>query len=142
MFVHKRRKRDKMKEVLDFFTEAKVFFLATLEGDQPRVRPMGLVMDFEGKLCFGTNNKKEMYKQLKANPKMEIAATLPNGKTLRISGPISFNVKREARVKALEIMPSLKSMYGPDDGLLEIFQFDCATAVFTDMTGGRKEIKL
>jgi uncharacterized pyridoxamine 5'-phosphate oxidase family protein len=142
MFVHKSKKRNKMKEVLDFLTEAKVFFLATVEVDQPRVRPMGLVMDFEGKLCFGTNNKKEMYKQLKANPKMEIAATLPSGKTLRISGPVSFNAKREARVKALEIMPNLKSMYGPDDGFFEIFQFDRATAVFTDMTGGRKEVKL
>jgi uncharacterized pyridoxamine 5'-phosphate oxidase family protein len=131
-----------MREVLDFLSEAKVFFLATVEGDQPRVRPMGLVLDFEGKLCFGTNNTKEMYKQLKANPKMEIAATLSNGKTLRVSGPVSFNPKREAKVKALEIMPGLKSMYDPDDGLFEIFQFDHATAVFSDMTGGRKEIKL
>jgi uncharacterized pyridoxamine 5'-phosphate oxidase family protein len=130
-----------MKEVIDFLSEAKVFFLATVENDQPRVRPMGLVMDFEGKLCFGTNNKKEMYKQLKANPKMEIAATLPDGKTLRISGPVSFNTKREAKVKALEIMPNLKSMYSPDDGIFEIFQFDHATAIFSDMAGKRKEIK-
>jgi uncharacterized pyridoxamine 5'-phosphate oxidase family protein len=130
-----------MKEVIDFLSEAKVFFLATVENDQPRVRPMGLVLDFEGKLCFGTNNKKEMYKQLKANPKMEIAATLTDGKTLRISGSVSFNTKREAKVKALEIMPSLKTMYSPDDGIFEIFQFDCATAVFSDMTGKKKEIK-
>jgi uncharacterized pyridoxamine 5'-phosphate oxidase family protein len=131
-----------MKEILDFLSQAKMFFLATVDGDQPRVRPMGLVMDFEGKLCFGTNNKKEMYKQLRANPKMEIAATLQNGKTLRISGPISFNPKREAKVKALDIAPNLKSMYSPDDGVFEIFQFDSATAVFSDMTGGKKEIKL
>jgi uncharacterized pyridoxamine 5'-phosphate oxidase family protein len=130
-----------MKEVLNFLSEAKVFFLATAEGDQPRVRPMGLAMEFEGKLCFGTNNKKEMYKQLKANPKMEIAATLPSGKTLRISGPVSFNTKREAKVAALEIAPFLKRMYGPDDGVFEIFQFDRATAVFSDMTGAAKEIK-
>ncbi|MDR1096402.1 MAG: pyridoxamine 5'-phosphate oxidase family protein [Spirochaetaceae bacterium] len=131
-----------MKEVLDFLSKAKVFFLATVDGDQPRVRPMGLAMDFEGKLCFGTNNKKEMYKQLKANPKMEIAATLPNGKTLRIAGPVSFNAKREAKVKALEIMPYLKNMYSPDDGIFEIFQFDSATAVFTEMNGEKEEMKL
>jgi uncharacterized pyridoxamine 5'-phosphate oxidase family protein len=131
-----------MNEILDFLAAAKVFFLATADSGQPHVRPMGFVMVFEGKLSFCTSNRKAMYRQLKANPKMEIAATLPDGKTLRMSGPVSFNPSRAAKEKALEIMPHLKTMYHPDDGVFEVFQFDNAVAVFSGMDGAGKEIKI
>ncbi|MDR3342789.1 MAG: pyridoxamine 5'-phosphate oxidase family protein [Treponema sp.] len=131
-----------MDEVIKFLQENKVFFLATLEGDQPRVRPMGFVMVYEGKLSFCTNNKKNMYKQLKANPKIEISATSPDGHTLRVSGKVAFNTTRAAKEKALEIMPNLKGMYSPDDGLFEIFHFESGIAVFSDMQGEKREVTL
>jgi uncharacterized pyridoxamine 5'-phosphate oxidase family protein len=130
-----------MEEIIKFLTDNKVFYLATLDGDQARVRPMGFVMNYEGKLTFCTNNKKDMYKQMKAHPKIEICAASPEGKTLRIAGKVAFNPAREAKVKALEIMPHLKNMYSPDDGVFEIFYFESAVATFSDRKGNKREVK-
>jgi uncharacterized pyridoxamine 5'-phosphate oxidase family protein len=130
-----------MKEVLDFFAECQQFFMATTEGVAPRVRPMGLVFEHKGKLYFGTNNKKPVWKQLKANPQMEVCAS--NGKKwLRLSGKIGFDSDKAAREKALELMPGLKSMYSADDGLFEVFYFESATGAFEEMGGTKKEIKI
>jgi len=131
-----------MEEVLKFLQEAKTFYLASVEKDQPRVRPLGFVMIYDGKLSFCTNNKKEMFKQMKANPKIEICASSPDGKWLRIRGSVGFNSNRAAKEKALEIMPMLKNMYSADDGIFEIFHFENAHAVFSDMQGGKKEVKI
>ena len=131
-----------MEEVLKFLQDAKTFYLASVEKDQPRVRPMGFVMIYDGKICFSTNNKKEMFKQMKANPKIEICASTPDGKWLRISGGVVFNSDRAAREKALETMPVLKNMYSAADGIFEIFHFENAHAVFSDMQGGKKEVKI
>jgi uncharacterized pyridoxamine 5'-phosphate oxidase family protein len=128
-----------MKEVLDFFAECKQFFMATTDGTAPRVRPMGLVFDYKGKLYFGTNNKKQVWKQLKANPQMEICASTGK-KWLRISGKIAFDPDKAAREKAL--MPGLKSMYSADDGLFEVFYFESAIGAFEEMAGTKKEIKI
>ena len=128
-----------MEEIIQFLQKAQTFFLATVEGSQPRVRPMGFVMNYEGKLSFCTNNKKDMFKQIKANPKIEICASAPDGKWLRICGTVAFNPDRAAKEKALEIMPLLKNMYSVDDGIFEIFHFEKAAAVFSDMQGGKKE---
>jgi uncharacterized pyridoxamine 5'-phosphate oxidase family protein len=131
-----------MEEVIQFLRDHKVFYLATSQGDQPRVRPMGFVMDYEGKLSFCTNNKKEMFKQMKANPKVEISAAAPDGKTLRITGVVGFNPSMDAKVKALEIMPELKSMYAPGDGVFEVFHIEKGAAVFIETSGEKREITL
>jgi uncharacterized pyridoxamine 5'-phosphate oxidase family protein len=130
-----------MKEILDFIAECKQFFLATDDGGQPRVRPMGAFFEYKGKLCFCTSNKKKMFAQMKANPKIEICASNGN-KWLRAAGTIAFNTEREAKEKALEAIPMLKNMYKVDDGIFEIFHFESAVAVFNDMSGNTKEIKL
>jgi uncharacterized pyridoxamine 5'-phosphate oxidase family protein len=131
-----------MEEIIKFLNDNKVFYLATVDGEQARVRPMGFVMNYEGKLSLGTSNKKDMYKQMKAHPWIEICAASPEGKTLRVSGKVIFNPAREAKVKALEIMPHLKNMYSPDDGIFEIFYFESGIAVFSDMKGNKREVKL
>ncbi|MDR1175883.1 MAG: pyridoxamine 5'-phosphate oxidase family protein [Treponema sp.] len=124
-----------MKEVIRFLNDCKVYYLATLDGDQPRVRPLGFVMEYDGKLSFCTNNKKDMFKQMKLNPRVEISTASSDGKTLRITGTVGFNPSRAAREKALEIMPLLGNMYSVDDGMFEIFYIDQGSAVITDMTG-------
>lgn len=130
-----------MKEILDFIAECKQFFLATEDGDQPRVRPMGVAFDYKGKLSFCTNNTKKVFKQLKANPKAEICAS--NGdKWVRVTGTVKFNPERVAKEKALEAAPMLKNIYKVDDGVFEIFYFENAVAVFEDMRGNKKEVKL
>jgi uncharacterized pyridoxamine 5'-phosphate oxidase family protein len=131
-----------MEEILKFLQDNQVFYLATVEGDQARVRPMGFVMIYKGKLTFGTNNKKPMFKQMKSSPKIEICSYSADGGWLRISGPVAFNPDREAKVKALEVAPNLKGMYSPDDGLFELFHFENALAVFSDMKGGGREVKI
>jgi uncharacterized pyridoxamine 5'-phosphate oxidase family protein len=129
-----------MSEIIQFLLDSKVFYLATQDGDQPRVRPMGFAMDFEGKLCFCTNNKKDMFKQMEANPKVEISAFGGDGQTLRITGKVGFTGSRAAKEKALEIMPDLKYMYSADDGIFEIFFIDTGTAILSGMKGEKREL--
>ncbi|MDR1257623.1 MAG: pyridoxamine 5'-phosphate oxidase family protein [Spirochaetaceae bacterium] len=132
-----------MKEILDFLAECKQFFLATDEDGQPRVRPMGIGFEYKGKLCMCTSNKKKLFAQIKANPRVEICAS--NGsRWLRVAGKVSVNTERAAKEKALEAAPKLKNMYKIDDGIFEILQFESAVAVFFDMQmqGNSKEIKL
>lgn len=131
-----------MNEVLAFLNEAKVFFLATVDGDQPRVRPFGFAMEYDGKLCYCTSSQKPVYAQLKANPKAEISASTSDGRWLRISGRAVFCATREAKSKALEIMPSLRAMYSEDDDIFEIFYLDDATASILSFGGENKTIKL
>jgi uncharacterized pyridoxamine 5'-phosphate oxidase family protein len=130
-----------MKEILDFLAGCKQFFLATNEGFQPRVRPMALAFEYKGKLSFTTSNTKKMFAQLKANPNIEICAS-NRGKWLRITGAVGFNAERDAKVKAMEIDPSLGEIHELDDGIFEVFHLERATAVFEDMQGHKTEIKL
>ena len=128
-----------MKEVLDFLNQAGVYYLATVEGDQPRVRPIGFVMEYDGKLMFSTSNQKAMYRQLIANPKVEIACYDGAGKTLRISGKAVFATSDATQAQALELMPMLKNMYSVGDGLLEIYYLEEAKAICVDMSGNSQE---
>jgi uncharacterized pyridoxamine 5'-phosphate oxidase family protein len=130
-----------MKEILDFIAECKLFFFATDDGGQPRVRPMGVAFEYKGHLSFCTNNKKKLFAQMKANPKAEICAS--NGdKWVRVTGTVGFSPEKEAKEKALEAAPMLKNRYKVDDGIFEIFYFENAVAVFEDMQGNKKELKL
>jgi uncharacterized pyridoxamine 5'-phosphate oxidase family protein len=130
-----------MKEILDFIAGCKQFFLATDDGGQPRVRPLGVAFEYKGRLSFCTNNTKKMFAQLKKNPKAEICASTGD-KWVRVTGTAAFNSEREAKEKALEAAPMLKNLYKVDDGIFEIFHFENAVAVFEDMQGNKKEIKL
>jgi uncharacterized pyridoxamine 5'-phosphate oxidase family protein len=129
-----------MKEVLDFLSKSGVFYLATADGDEPHVRPLGFVMEYLGKLAFCTSNQKNMYKQLKANPKAEISSVDSEMNTLRISGKAVFATSEDSQRKALDIMPMLGGMYSVGDGKFEIFYLDEAKAVWSSMKGETKEL--
>ena len=131
-----------MKEVLEFLNDAKTFYLATTDGEKAYVRPLGLVMEYNGKLAFSTNNQKDMFKQMQSHPYVQMCAYDGEGNTLRISGKFVVVTTEEAQAKALELIPHLKSMYSPGDGLFEIFSLDDATAVCTTMSGESKELSL
>ena len=131
-----------MKEVLEFLQNAKIFYIATVDGDQPHVRPFGFVMECGGKIAFCTSNKKPVYKQLVANPKVEISCTDEKFNTLRITGTVKFATTPETQKKALEVMPSLSKMYSVGDGKFEIFYLDSGKAVCSTMTGESKELSL
>ena len=127
-----------MKEVLDFLKENKIFYLATTSGDQPHVRPMGFVMEYDEKLAFSTSNQKDMCKQLVANSNVEICCVAANFDTLRICGKVVFCTTEETQQKALEVMPALGKMYAVGDGKFEIFYLDNAQAVCQTMSGEKK----
>ena len=122
-----------MKETLEFLKKAGTFYLATMDGDQPRVRPFGAVCEFEGKLYLVTNNKKDVYKQIMANPKIEISA-MADGKWIRLSGEAVQDPRREAKKAMLDANPGLRGMYNEDDGIVEVLYLRNATAVFCSFT--------
>ena len=122
-----------MKRVEQFLKEAGTYYLATVDGDQPRVRPFGTIHIFEGKLYLQTGKVKDVSKQLHANPKAEICA-FKDGEWLRVAGELIEDDRREARVSMLGAYPALQKMYAPDDGNTEVFYFKNAVATFSSFT--------
>ena len=122
-----------MERVAKFLKDSETYYLATVEGDQPRVRPFGTAHIFEGKLYLQTGKSKNVSKQIHANPKVEICA-FKNGEWLRIAGELVEDPRREAKVSMLEAYPSLQSMYSPDDENTEVFYIQNATATFSSFT--------
>jgi uncharacterized pyridoxamine 5'-phosphate oxidase family protein len=118
-----------MQEVYEFLKKCGVYYLATVEGDQPRVRPFGTVDIFEGKLYIQTGKSKEVSKQLQANPKAEICA-FADGKWLRVSGKLIRDDRFEAKKHMLDNYPELRKLYSPEDDNTEVLYFEDATAVF------------
>lgn len=132
-----------MKEVLDFLAEAKTFFLATLEGDQPRVRPFGFFMRYEGKLYLGTNETKPSFKQLQENPKFELSAVNEKMEWIRLSGKAVFDKHPDTRTHAFMVAPYLEEMYaGPDSPVLALFYVEDGEATIYSLEGSSRTIKL
>ena len=129
-----------MDKVLKFLKDAETYYLATVEGDQPRVRPFGTVHVFEGKLYIQTGKVKDVSKQLHQNPKAEICA-FKNGEWLRVSGKLIEDNRNEARQSMLDAYPGLQKMYKADDGNTEVFYFENATAIFSSFTHKPQIIK-
>ena len=129
-----------MKRVEQFLKDAGTYYLATVEGDQPRVRPFGTAHIFEGKLYIQTGKVKDVSKQLHANPKAEICA-FKDGKWLRVAGELVEDDRREARQSMLDAYPSLQKMYVADDGNTEVFYFKNATATFSSFTEPSEVVK-
>ena len=129
-----------MDKVLKFLKDAETYYLATVEGDQPKVRPFETAHVFEGKLYIQTGKVKDVSKQLHQNPKAEICA-FKNGEWLRVSGKLIEDDRNEARQSMLDAYPSLQKMYKADDGNTEVFYFENATAIFSSFTHEPQIIK-
>lgn len=119
-----------MEKVLEFLKNAETYYLATVEGDQPRVRPFGTIHIFEGKLYIQTGKVKDVSKQIHKNPKAEICA-FKDGAWIRLAGTLVEDERIEAKASMLDAYPTLKGMYAADDGNTEVFYFKDATATFT-----------
>ncbi len=118
-----------MKRVHDFLKEAEVYYLATVEGDQPRVRPFGTVNLFEGKLYIQTGKIKPTSRQLAVNPKAEICA-FHRGAWLRVSCELVEDDRLEAKKAMLDAYPNLRGMYDENDGNTQVLYLKNATAGF------------
>jgi uncharacterized pyridoxamine 5'-phosphate oxidase family protein len=109
-----------MNKATELLQQAKTFFIATAEGDQPRVRPFGAVAEIDGKTYICMNNTKEVFKQLMKNPKAEICGMI-GPKWFRMHGTLVRDDRLEARTDVLKQCPM--PMYKPDDGIFEVFYF-------------------
>ena len=122
-----------MERVAKFLKDAETYYLATVEGEQPRVRPFGTINIFEGKLYIQTGKVKDVSRQIHANPKAEICAFM-NGDWLRVTCELVEDDRVEARQAMLDAYPSLQQMYKADDGNTEVFYLKNATATFSSFT--------
>ncbi len=122
-----------MEKTLAFLKEAGTYYLATTDGDQPRVRPFGTINLFDGKLYIQTGKSKDVSKQLHANPKAEICA-FKDGIWVRVACELIEDDRREARESMLNAYPQLRAMYSEDDGNTEVFYLKNATATFSSFT--------
>ena len=129
-----------MERVCKFLKDAGTYYLATVEGDQPRVRPFGTAHIFEGRLYIQTGKIKPVSRQLMANPKAEICA-FHNGTWVRIAGELVEDDRVEARKSMLDAYPSLRKMYDENDGNTQVFYFKNATATFSSFTSAPETIE-
>lgn len=129
-----------MNEIYEYLKTCGTFFLATMDGDQPRVRPFGAVATYEGKLYIQTGNIKKVFAQMIANQKIEISAMGKDGSWIRLSAIAVQDDRMEARQNLLDENPALKGMYAADDGNCEAFYLENATATISSFTGTPKKI--
>ncbi len=129
-----------IEKVSEFLDKTRTYYLATVDGDQPRVRPFGTVLVYDGKLYIQTGKVKPVSKQLAANPKAEICAfDGQTGTWLRVSGELINDDSRDVKVAMLEKYPDLKAMYNPDDDNTQVLFFKDATATFSSFTAAPEE---
>lgn len=130
-----------MQEVFQFLKDCGTYYLATVEGNQPRVRPFGTVDLFEGKLYIQTGKAKEVSKQIQENPNVELCA-FADGKWLRVAGQLVRDDRREAKKHMLDAYPELRGLYSEDDDNTEVLYFREATATFSSFTEEPRTVTL
>ena len=129
-----------MKTVYDFLKKCQTYYLATVENDQPRVRPFGTIDLFEDKLYIQTGKVKNVSKQMAQNPKIEICAF--DGNTwIRIEAVAVNDDRIEAKQHMLDNYPSLQKMYKADDNNTQVLYLKDATATFYSFTQEPKVVK-
>ena len=129
-----------MKEVYEFLKKCETYYLATAEGDQPRVRPFGTVDLFENRLYIQTGKRKKVSRQMRANPKIEICG-MSGDRWIRVEAVAVEDDRVEARRHMLDAYPSLQKMYRADDGNCQVFYLRDATATISSFTGEPKVIR-
>lgn len=129
-----------MQQVYDFLKKCGTYYLATVEGDQPRVRPFGTVDLFEGKLYLQTGLSKSVAQQLKADPKVELCA-FDGERWLRVAATAVYDDNLEAQKHMLAAYPSLQAMYQPGDGNTAVYYLKDATATFSSFTAAPEVVR-
>ena len=129
-----------IEKVCAFLEKTKTYYLATVEGDQPRVRPFGTVLVYDGRLYIQTGKVKPVSKQLHANPKAEICGFM-DGQWIRVSGKLIADERIEAKKHMLDDYPQLRGMYNENDDNTEVLYFEDAVAVFSSFGGAPREVR-
>ena len=129
-----------MERVCNFLKEAGVYYLATVDGDQPRVRPFGTAHIFEGKLYIQTGKVKQVSKQIESNPKVEICA-FKDGAWLRLAGELVNDNRVEAKKSMLDAYENLRGMYNENDDNTQVLYIKNAVATFSSFGAPEEVIK-
>ena len=131
-----------MNRIHEFIDEAGIFYLATADGDQPKLRPLGAHIDVNGIEYFTVGDFKPVYQQMVKNPKVEIVAFTPKDrKWLRYTGKAVFKDLDDVREKVFEALPHLRKAYSPESGRkMMIFSLEDASAKIIDMAGNEEVI--
>jgi uncharacterized pyridoxamine 5'-phosphate oxidase family protein len=129
-----------MNEVYEFLKSAGIYYLATDEGGQPRVRPFGTAHIFEGGLYIQTGRKKPVFQQIVANPRVEICA-FDKGQTLRVAATLVVDDRIEAEKSLLDAHPGLAGAYTAGDGNNVVLRLTDATATFSGPSGEARVVK-
>ena len=129
-----------MEEVYAFLKKCETYFLATMDGDQPRVRPFGTAAIFENKLYIQTGKVKNVSKQLQANPKIEICG-MTDGKWIRVEAVAVEDERIAAKQHMLNAYPALQARYAADDGNTQVLYLKNAIATISSFTDAPKVIK-
>lgn len=131
-----------MNKIYDYLKKVKVFYLASQDGDQARVRPLGALAEFEGRIYIVTSKEKDVYKQIKKNPKVEVTAF--DGKTwIRLTGVLEEDDRIEAREEMMkQNKEALENMYSVDDVKMTVLYFKEGQAVFSTFAGDREVVEI
>ena len=131
-----------MNRIHEFINEAGLFYLATVDGNQPKLRPLGAHINYNGKEYFTVGDFKNVYRQMVNNPLVEIVAYTPNDrKWLRYTGEVKFEDNEEVKEKILEELPHLRQAYSKESGRkMMIFTLENAKAKIIDMAGNEEII--
>lgn len=125
-----------MRDVIKFLQANSTGFLATIDEGKPRVRPFQFMLEEDGKLFFCSNNTKDVFKQLKANPYVEFSSFSPKLAWLRLSGEVQFSNNLRIKKKIMEVNPLVRSIYhSADNPIFEIFYIEHGTVVLSDFSG-------
>ena len=129
-----------MEEVYEFLKKCGAYYIATMDGDQPRVRPFATLLIFDKKLYIQTGKVKNVSKQIKKNPKVEICA-VDGPKWVRVEALAVDDDRTEAKQKMMDAHPQLKNMYSVDDGNFQVLYLKNATATFYSFGGEPRAVK-
>ena len=129
-----------MNEVKDFLKDCGTYYLATVDGDKPKVRPFGTVEIFEGHLYIQTGKKKDVFKQIEKNNNVEICA-FKDGKWIRVSGKLILDDRIEAKKHMLDNYPNLRNMYNENDDNTAVLYFESGECTISSFTEGNRVIK-
>ena len=129
-----------MNRIVEALKQTQIFYVATLEGDQPRVRPFSSVTEFEGSVYLCTHNTKDCYRQVCANPKMEICGMNKDGSWVRVSGKLVRDDRDDARKAMLEDPTGPSNLYTLGDGIFEVLRLEDAVCTKYSFTAAPEVI--
>lgn len=129
-----------MKEVCEFLKKCQTYYISSIDGDKPKVRPFGVAEIFEDKLYIQTGKKKDFYKQIEKNPNVEICC-FDGQKWLRLAGNLVNDDRVEAKKAVLDAYPMLRGMYDENDDNTAVLYFEHAVATFSSFTEASKKVE-